>query len=114
VYELKASVPAGDYHVIFDAIIIVPVEVTFTLIHRRGGTDTTLATWTDQFEPLADGSFHAQTYELPVSAPAIEFAQGDEFVFRYAGANSTAAMAFIPVGNPESEGGRFPNISFPR
>jgi hypothetical protein len=99
--------------VICDAIVIVPVDVTFSLIHRRGASDTVLATWMQHFEPHPE-DIQAQPYELPVAASGIEFAEGDEFVFRYTGDNSTVGMAFIPVGNPGSEGGRAPNITFPR
>jgi hypothetical protein len=113
-YPLEASVPAGDYHVICDAIIIGPVDVTFEFVHRRGGTDTIVGTWMEHFEPRPEG-FEAQTCEVDMPGTAIEFQSGDLFVFRYSGANSgTVMQAYIPVGNPESEGGRAPNITFPR
>lgn len=113
-YDLKASVPAGTYHVIYDGIIIFPVDVTFELIHRRGSDDTILASWSQSFEPIAGGGFMAQPFEMDLEAPAIDFAPGDQFVYRYTGANSQAAMAYIPVGFPESEGGRQTNITLPR
>jgi hypothetical protein len=98
--------------VICDAIIIEAVDATFSLIHRRGATDTPLASWSQHFEPLGGGSFDAQAYELDVTAPAIEFQPGDQFVFRYSG-ESSAPMAFIPNGNGAASGGRIPNITFP-
>jgi hypothetical protein len=113
-YTLKASVPAGTYHVICDAIIIRSIDVTFDLIWRRGATDTVLATWMQHFDPLPAGVFDAQPYELDVDAPAIDHEDGDQFVFRYAGANSTAIMAFIPNGDGPITKGRIPNITFPR
>lgn len=99
---------------ICDAIVIRPVDVTFDLIWRRGATDTVLATWSQHFDPLPDGTFQAQPYELDVTAPAIDYAPGDELVFRYAGANSTVMMAFIPNGDGHITGGRIPNITLPR
>lgn len=111
-YTLQASVPAGTYHVICDAIIILPVDVTFELIHRTSTGDRQLATWMQRFEPLP-GAFRAQPYELDVMAPAIDFESGDQFVFRYTGMNSTAAMAFIPNGEGDRAMGRFPNITLP-
>ena len=42
-FDLRASVHAGNYHVICDAVIIGSVDVTFTLIWRRGPIDTNLA-----------------------------------------------------------------------
>jgi hypothetical protein len=113
-YKLKADVPAGAYHVICDNIIIRPVDVVFELIHRRGGADVQLATWMEHFEPLGGGVYTAQPYELDVEAPAIDFASGDELVFRYTGAGSTAMMAFIPNGDGYITGGRIPNITLPK
>lgn len=114
-YDLRADVPAGAYHVICDAIIIRAVDVRFELLHRRGGQDIAqLATWTAHFEPLSGGDYRAQAYELDVDAPAIDFADGDQFVFRYTGIDSTAIMAFIPNGDGAITGGRIPNITFPK
>jgi hypothetical protein len=113
-FTLKASVPAGDYHVICDAIIIRSVDVTFDLVHRHAGTDTTLATWMQHFDPIPGGVFRAQAYELDVPAPAIDAASGDQFIFRYTGANTTSMMAFIPNGDGATAGGRIPNITLPR
>ena len=106
--------PAGPYHVIYDAIVLFPVDVTFELIHRRGASDTVIGSWSEHFEPNPGGSFDAQTFERDVDAPAIEFADGDQLVYRYSGANSSSEMAYIPVGFPESEGGRQTNITLPR
>jgi hypothetical protein len=113
-YTLQASVPAGAYRVICDAIIIRAIDVTFDLVHRRGATDVLLATWDQHFEPIGGGVYGAQAYELSVDAPAIDFRDGDQLVFRYAGANSTAMMAFIPNGDGHITGGRIPNITLPR
>lgn len=113
-YTLQASVPAGTYHVICDAIVIKPVDVTFDLIWRRGTTDMPLATWTHHFDPLAGGAFSAQPYELDQDAPAIDWKSGDEFVFRYSGANTTTSQAFIPNGDGATANGRIPNITLPR
>lgn len=113
-YQLKASVPAGTYHVICDAIIIQPVDVTFELVHRRGGSDTVLASWMRHWDPLPGGVYTAQPYELDVEAPAIEFEPGDTFVFRFTGANTDGPQAFIPNGDGALAEGRIPNITLPR
>jgi hypothetical protein len=113
-YKLKADVPAGTYHCIIDAIIIRSVDVTFELIHRSGGTDTALATWSDHFEPLGGASFDAQAYEKDVDSAAIDFAKGDELVFRYTGTNSISAEAFIPNGDGASTNGRIPSFTLPK
>lgn len=113
-YSLKASVPAGAYHVIYDGIIIRAVDVTFDLIHRRGATDILLGTWTEHFEPLPGGGFDAQPFERDVVAPAIDFKSGDQLVWRYTGMNSTAMMAYIPNGDGAITDGRIPNITLPK
>lgn len=113
-YTLKADVPAGTYVIQCDAIIIRPIDVTFDLIWRRGATDTTLATWSQHFEPLPGGDFAAQAYEIEQSAQAIDWQAGDQFVFRYSGANSTSMMAFIPNGDGPITNGRIPNITLPK
>ncbi len=112
-YTLQAPVPAGTYHVICDAIIIKPVDVTFELIHRSKAGDTNLATWTEHFEPLTGGVYEAQAYEIDQAAPAIELDGDDEFVFRYSGSNTDTEQAFIPNGDGERAGGRIPNITLP-
>ncbi len=112
-YALKASVPAGTYHVICDAIVIRSVDVSFDLIWRRGGTDMPLATWSQHFDPLPGGVFKAQAYEIDQTAPAIDFQSGDQFIFRYTGANTTSQQAFIPNGDGATADGRIPNITLP-
>lgn len=113
-FDLVAGVPAGTYHVICDAIVIRSIDVTFDLIWRRGALDTTLASWTQHFDPLPDGAFAAQPYELDQDAIAIEFQPGDQFVFRYSGANTTSMQAFIPNGDGALANGRIPSIDLPQ
>ena len=112
-YKLKASVPAGTYHCVLDSIIIAPVDVTFDLIWRRGTTDTTLATWQMHFDPRPVG-FDAQPYEIDHQVQAIDWQDGDLFVFRYSGMNSTSNFAWIPNGDGAAANGRIPNITLPR
>ena len=113
-YALKASVPAGNYHVIYDGIIIRTVDVQFDLVWRRGATDTLLGTWMEHFEPLPGGVFDAQPFERDVAAPAIDFKKGDQFIFRYTGVSSTSMQAYIPNGDGRITDGRIPNITLPK
>ncbi len=113
-YNLKASVPAGAYHCIIDAIIIRPVDVTFDLIWRRDSTDMVLATWNEHYEPLPGANFDSQPYEIDIDAPAIDFEPGDKFVFRYSATNTTASEAFIPNGDGTLSNGRIPNFTLPK
>jgi hypothetical protein len=113
-YSLKADVAAGTYKLVCDGIIIRAVDVTFDLVHRREGVDTMLATTTQHFEPLPEGMFTAQACDLDMDAPAIEFAPGDEFIFRYTGANTTSTNGYIPNGDGYLAEGRIPNITLPK
>ena len=97
-----------------DCIIIKPVDTTFDLIWRRGTTDMPLASWTEHYEPRTDGSFDAQPFEYDETAPAIDFADGDQLVFRYTGNGSTLMDAYIPNGDGARTNGRIPNITLPQ
>lgn len=113
-FALRASVPAGAYHVECDAVITAPIDVTFSLIWRNAAVDTVLAQWTQHWEPLA--TFDAQAYELDVAAPAIDHVAGDQLVFRYAGNGppGTLTSAFIPNGDGAHSNGRIPAITLPQ
>ena len=113
-FSLRADVPAGAYHVQCDSIITESVDVTFTLILRRGASDTTLVEWMKHFEPQAGGGYDAQAYEVDEVAPAIRFQAGDQLVFRYAGQSASSPDAFIPNGDGARTGGRIPSITLPR
>ncbi len=115
-FGLRASVPAGSYHVACDAIITAPVDVGFTLIWRRGQTDTQLAHWTQHWDPrpAGDSAFDAQVYDIDLAAPAIDFAPGDQLVFRYEGTvGGNNIQAFIPNGDGARAHGRIPTITLP-
>ena len=114
-FTLLASVPAGTYHVECDAVITASVDTTFSLIWRHAdhSADTVLATWMKHWDPTP-GSFDAQPYELDESAPAIDAQPGDQFVFRYAAANTVSNEAFIPNGDGAHSNGRIPAITLPQ
>ncbi len=113
-FALRAAVPAGTYHVECDAVITASIDVTFSLIWRRGATDTMLAQWMKHWDPLV-GSFNAQAYEVDMAAPAIDYQRGDQLVFRYAGDGppNVLAEAFIPNGDGHFSNGRIPAITLP-
>ena len=113
-FDLRADVPAGMYHVTCDAIITGSVDVTFTLIWRRGQTDTNLAQWMRHWERLPSGGYEAQPYEVDMAAPAIDWQAGDQLVFRYAAMNTMTPEAFIPNGDGAFANGRIPSIALPQ
>jgi hypothetical protein len=99
---------------VLDCIILKSVDTTFDLLWRRGTTDTTLATWTEHYDPLPGGSFDAQPFEYDMPAPAIDFMPGDQLVFRYTGNGTTLTDAYIPNGDGKRSKGRIPNITLPQ
>lgn len=114
-FALRASVPAGNYHVECDAVITASVDVNFALIWRRGATDMPLVGWSKHWDPSPSGNFQAQPYEVDMAAPAIDFQAGDQLVFRYTGAGAAGniAEAFIPNGDGANSSGRIPAITLP-
>lgn len=115
-FTLLDDVPAGEWRLVADGIIVFPVDVTFELIHRQAaGGDVVIATWQHHFDPRPMG-FEAQAYEVTADGPAIDQQPGDELVFRYTGTNTeeTQTMAYIPNGDGEEAGGRIPFIVLPR
>ena len=111
-FTLRGSVKAGTYHLVLDAIITAPVDVTFDLIWRSGGNDTVLAEWTDHYDRRPVG-FDAEPYEYDEVCPAIVQHSGDQLVFRYTGSNTTGVEAYIPNGDGPNSNGRIPNITLP-
>jgi hypothetical protein len=112
-YSLKASVPAGTYHFILDAVITASVDVTFDWIWRSGATDTVLAEWTAHYDPAGGANFDAQPFEYDEDCAAIDFVAGDQIVFRYTGANTASQEAYIPNGDGATSNGRIPNMTLP-
>lgn len=98
-----------------DGIIIDPVDVTFELIWRTAeGDDTELVTWNEHFDPLGGGNFDAQPCQLTGEAIAIDFAPGDQLIFRYTGENTAVNMAYVPNGDGELASGRIPYVDLPQ
>ncbi len=113
-FSLRAAVPAGTYHVECDSVITASIDVTLSLIWRRGAADMMLAQWMKHWD-LVVGNFDAQAYEVDIAAPAIDYQPGDQLVFRYAGNGppDVPAYAFIPNGDGRNSNGRIPAITLP-
>ncbi len=94
----------------------MPVDVEFELLWRHaGGGDVPIATWNQHFDPLGNGNFDGQPCELTAESDvAVDFNEGDELVFRYTGTGTDTPMAYIPVGSPIVEAGRFTQIFVPQ
>jgi hypothetical protein len=116
-FALRTSVPAGTYHLVLDAIIITPVDVTFDLVwrHADGSADTVLVEWTEHYTPLGGGNFDAQPFEYDEpTTTAIDEEKGDELVFRYTASATSQPAAYVPNGDGATANGRFPNITLPK
>jgi hypothetical protein len=112
-FTLVADVPAGEWRLVADGVIVDSVDVRFELLWRRAGrADVTLGAWDHHFDKLAVG-FDAQAFEATSQGPAVEYVPGDQLVFRYAGTNSTSPMAYIPNGNGALSNGRIPFVTLP-
>jgi hypothetical protein len=99
---------------VLDAVIMSSVDVKFELIWRRGSTDMPLATWTEHYDATGGGNFDAQAHEYDQVAPAIDFASGDKFVFRYSAVMALGPEAYIPNGDGALARGRIPNFTLPK
>jgi hypothetical protein len=86
--------------------------VQYDFIWRHGGTDTTLVTFSHQFDPPASGS-GATKYDADATGLAADAAPGDQLVWRWSIPAGTGQYVAIPNGDGPSSGGRFPSITFP-
>lgn len=114
-FTLLDDLPAGEWRLIADGIIVFSVDVTFEIIHRGASGDTLIAMWQHHFDPRPVG-FDAQAYEVTANGPAIDQQPGDQLIFRYTGNNTeaTQTMAYIPNGDGAEAMGRIPFIVLPR
>jgi hypothetical protein len=114
-YSLREAIPAGQWRLVADGIIIDPVDVRFEILLRRDGADDLeLAEFTQHFEPLNGGAYEAQPFEETADVEAVAFEPGDQLIFRYTGTGTDVRMAYIPNGDGELLGGRIPFIELPR
>jgi hypothetical protein len=105
-------VPAGTYKFVLDCIVTSAVDVKFELMARHGTDNLVLSTWSQHFDPLSTG-YDAQPYEIGKKTEAIQFAEGDQLVFRYTASAASKADAWIPNGDGILSHGRIPNITLP-
>jgi hypothetical protein len=111
---LKASIPAGQWHLVGDGIITESVDVHFEVLQRRAGTpDVVIVSWDHHFDPLGGGVFDAQPFDADADGPAVMQQDGDQLIFRYTGASATRPMAYEPNGDGGKRNGRNPNITLP-
>jgi hypothetical protein len=113
-FSLRGPIAAGTWRLVADGIILEAVDVTFEILWRRDGEDDTVLLHAEQrFEPLPDGTYAAQAYEVTEEVGEVAAEVGDLLVFRYSGENSDLPMAYVPNGDGEHAGGRIPFIDLP-
>ncbi len=112
--SLRGDLPAGEWHLAGDGIILQPVDVRFEIFVRRADTmEVPLVAWDKHFDPLGGGNFMAQRYDATATGPAVTFEPGDQLILRYTGTNSPSTMAYQPNGDGAAAGGRIPFIDLP-
>lgn len=109
---MKGPIEAGTWTLVADGVIGEPVDVTFEVIHRVGGTENVVFTLEQHFEPRVDEPGMATAYEETAEAERVESQEGDELVFRFTG-ESENDMAYIPNGEGTMNGGRIPYLDLP-
>ena len=107
--------PAGNYHLVVDAVITLAIDVQFDLLwrHADGSSDTVLAEWSQHFDPLGGGNFMAQPFEYDEDCPAINTLKGDQLIFKYTGIAGATNEAYIPNGDGALVNGRSVNLTLP-
>ena len=112
-YRLSGAIGAGSWNFVMDGICIESVDVTFDLLLRAGGDDTTLTSFAHHFDPVAGGGFEAQAFEHTEEVGAVEAEDGDQLVLRFTAGDSDMSMAWFPNGEGDSSGGRIPYLDLP-
>lgn len=116
-FDLLGPVAAGTWHLILDCIIIQPVDTTFDMIwrHADGSADTVLFEFTEAYQPLGGGQYAAQKNEYDqTSTIPIDYAPGDQLVFKYAANGSSDPDTYEPNGDgPGSNMARIPTFTLP-
>jgi hypothetical protein len=113
---LSGPIAAGTWHLIGDVDVLASCDLRYDFIWRAGGTDTTLVSFTQHFEP--PGGYQATRYDADGDGIAAASAAGDQLVWRYtvlpsADGAAVGTTAIIPNGDGTSTGGRFPSITLP-
>jgi hypothetical protein len=111
-FTLRGPLAAGSWHLVGDGAVLASVDIQYDVIWRRGGSDTTLATFTHHFDPHPSG-FDAVPFEGTTNGPAAAAQAGDKLVLRFTASETTEAVAFIPNGDGANANGRIPFVDPP-
>lgn len=112
-YTLRGDLPAGEWKLAGDGIILEAVDVHFEVFVRRADTtEVPIVEWMHHFERLPMG-FDAQAFDATADGPAVTFIEGDQLILRYSGAGSVSTMAYQPNGDGALAHGRIPFLTLP-
>src|SRR5688572_11596788 len=115
---LVGPIPAGQWHLIGDGIVLDGADIRYDMIWRHDGSDTILWTLTHHFEPrTGENPFPATPFEADIDGAAANARAGDQLVWRFtalAPDAGTSRNAFIPNGDGARANGRIPSIKLPR
>jgi hypothetical protein len=116
-FALVDDLPAGEWKLVGDGVILQAVDVTFEVLVRRGGatpSDLPVVSWQQRFDPRPDGTFDAVPYEATARGAAVKVQSGDLLIFRYSGQSASSMNAYVPNGDGVRQNGRIPNLTLPR
>jgi hypothetical protein len=108
-------VPAGNYHLILDCFIGGNVTMTYELLWRRDGSDTTVLSFQQSYTKPTDDNIVVNS-EFDEAGIAIDYRPGDLLVLRYTADAQSSPSAYTPDGDGPGPGsnGRYPNVTLPQ
>jgi hypothetical protein len=112
-FLLTGPIPAGNWHLVGDTIVVNSVDVTYDVLWRNGAGDHPLASFTHHFEPLPSG-FNAQPYEDNALAAAAPAKSNDQLVLRFSAQGSSTQLLMIPNSDGVRAMGRIPSLTLPK
>jgi len=116
-YALRGPLPAGNWHLVGDGIVLSSADLTFDVLWRHAGTDTLLASFRHHFDPLPGAATgDATPYQADAVGEAAAAAPGDQLVLRLSAeaADAGAQNVFIPNGDGAAAHGELPSLTLPR
>lgn len=115
-YTLFGPLPAGNWHLVGDGIVLAPADLTFEILWRHGGSDTSLVSFQHHFDPLTGtAKFDATPYSADGAGEAAPAARGDLLVLRISaeGVDAGIQNVYIPNGDGDAAHGALPSITLP-
>ena len=114
-FTLTGPVKGGTWQIVGDGIIIDSCDVTFAVLWRRTGqADTTVATFTNHFDPAASIE-NAVLYDGTATGIDVPAAADDQLVLHITATGGMAGDTSLYGlnGDGSADGGRQPFLTLP-